>query len=47
MSSKAQAKKDEIISELVETRRKIVDAAAALSAWACDIEFHRASRRKR
>ncbi len=31
MSAKAQAKKDKIISELVETRRKILDAASSLS----------------
>ncbi len=31
MSSAAQAKKDAIISELVEVRRKIFDAASALS----------------
>ena len=30
MKAKAQTQKDEIISELVETRRKILDAAAAL-----------------
>lgn len=31
MSTKAQAKKDKIISELVEARRRILDAAASLS----------------
>ena len=31
MSTRAQAKKDKIISELVETRRKILDAASSLS----------------
>lgn len=31
MSTKAQAKKDKIISGLVETRRKILDAASSLS----------------
>jgi hypothetical protein len=31
MSARAQAKKDEIISELVETRRRILDAASSLS----------------
>ena len=30
MSAKAQAKKDKIISELVETRRRILDAASSL-----------------
>lgn len=31
MSAKAQAKKDQIISEFVETRRKILDMASSLS----------------
>jgi len=31
MSTKAQARKEKIISELVETRRKILDAASSLS----------------
>jgi hypothetical protein len=31
VSAKAQAKKEKIISELIETRRKILDAASSLS----------------
>lgn len=31
MNAKAQAKKEKIISELIETRRKILDAASSLS----------------
>jgi hypothetical protein len=39
VSTKAQAKKDEIISELVETRRKILDASASLSPAEQDTVF--------
>jgi len=39
MSSRTQAQKDKIIAELVDTRRKILDAAAALPATQQDEVF--------